>query len=164
MVSRARVALGMVGMTATAPAEPACPGDQVTARPTTMLGAVASAAVGPSSNGWQQQITLGARVRRGAASLELAGGVQRPRELAVAGGRVHVSTASVTAVPCAVAGAASACALLTVGRITGRGDHLPGATTERMSFAALGGRLAWERALGPAFGVRVAIDVDAPLI
>jgi hypothetical protein len=142
------------------------PSNSISARiatsPRTPLAVAASFAssIGRAGDRWTETFAIGARVRRGARSLGLELAVQAPDRIAIgSSSHVEVSTTAITIAPCAHHGRALACALVSAGWLTGRGDGLMDARTITRPVIAAGARLGWEVPLSPRVDVTAQLGV-----
>jgi hypothetical protein len=127
---------------------------------------IAGAAAGGSTQAFVETVSLGARAHAGDKSLELAARVQLPDDVAVGSGPgiVRVYSATLAATPCWQPSRFALCATAIAGWEAARGEHLEDASRADLAFAALGARVGWERAVSPRVAIRLALEVDVPML
>lgn len=111
-----------------------------------------------------EQLQLGARLKRGAASISLQIGAGVPDEVQVTTtGKVTITQAELTVAPCAHFKSLSGCALLSAGVLHGSGESLYGARVVSVPTAATGLRVGWEHFFTDNVAFRLHLDGRAML-
>lgn len=117
-----------------------------------------------TSRGMHEQLLLGARLRRGRASLSLQARVDAPEEVRVtATGTVAIMQADVSLAPCAHWRSLAGCALLSLGVLHGSGKALYAARDVFTPNVATGVRIGWEHFVSSRLAIRVHLDGRARL-
>ena len=139
-------------------------GARVEATPELSIDGFIGGASTVTSNGVHEQFLLGARLKRGRASLALQARVDAPEEVPVtATGAVTINQADVSLVPCAHWGSLASCALLSVGLLHGSGGTLHAARDVFTPYVSTGVRIGWEHFVTSRFAVRAHVDGRARL-
>jgi hypothetical protein len=123
--------------------------------PAATVGVTLGSGTGPAA-AWGG--ILGVGVRRGWGSLALEAFGTLPSSMAIGGGRISAFAAGASLVPCLRYGPLAACALAKAGALFGRGEDLPAARSAQVPWAAVGGRLAWQLALGARMGLELRAE------
>ena len=117
-----------------------------------------------TSRGVTEQVMLGARVKRGGASIALQARASAPDNVPVtATGTITVSEVDATLAPCLHLGPVAGCALLTAGWLRGRGDALEGARAAVTPVLAGGVRIGWEHVVTNRLTLAIHLDGRALL-
>ncbi len=132
--------------------------DTATSRPTIHVAAGLVAALGASPDP-TAGATLQFGVRRGRASLDLEGRVDRPSHVGYGTGRVYASLSFAALISCYHRGRFAGCGVLALGALRGRGEDFVDAATVTSTFAAGGARVAWEVPVSGRISARLHADL-----
>ena len=118
---------------------------------------------GLGSVGGDGRVIVGARWRRGDASIGAELHVDRPGAVSLGMSEIGIWSGSLEMSPCLALGPVETCATASAGVFHGSGLRLADASTAFSPRVDAGARLQWQHAVTARFGIQLRADVDAIL-